>query len=69
VFVAGDNTLGSLPANDGCDQVVVCGNDDSVSDIHLGDSLPDPDDEGESGKETERFAGKAHGTEPCRYHN
>jgi len=29
----------------------------------LRDSLPDPDDEGESGKKTEGFSGEAHGAE------
>jgi len=68
-LVAGHDAFRPLSAHHGRDRVVVCGNDDGISDIHLRDSLPDPDDEGESGKETERFAGKAYGTEPCRYHN
>src|SRR3954468_6066009 len=41
-------------------------NDNGVSDVHFGDSLPDPDDEGESGEETEGFAGEAHGAEARR---
>ena len=69
VFVTGHDALRPLSADNGCDRVIVCGNDDGIGDIHLRDSLPNPDDEGKSGKETERFAGKAHGTEPCRYHN
>src|SRR3954468_24878208 len=44
-------------------------NDNGVSDVHFGDSLPDPDDEGESGEETEGFAGEAHGAEARRNDN
>jgi hypothetical protein len=32
----------------------------------LGDSLPDPDDEGESGEETKWLAGEAHSAEARR---
>jgi len=51
------------------DRFVVGSHDDGISHVHLRDSLPDPDDEGKSGKETERFAGEAHGAEARRNDN
>jgi hypothetical protein len=64
--VAGEDAFCTCRPNDGRDRVVVGGYNDFVSDVHLGDSLPDPDDEGESGKETEGFAGEAQGAEARR---
>ncbi|GAC1414914.1 MAG: hypothetical protein NVSMB53_13190 [Gemmatimonadaceae bacterium] len=52
--------------DDGCDSLVVRCYDDGISNIHLRDSLPDPDYEGESGKETKRFARKAQGAKARR---
>ena len=66
VLVAGHNALGPGRANGGRHGFVVCSHDDGISDVHLRDSLPDPDDEGESGKETEWFAGEAHSAEARR---
>jgi hypothetical protein len=66
VFVAGHDAFGSLLTNYGRNRLVVCGNDDGISDVHLRDSLPDPDYKGKSGKETEWFAGKAQGAKTRR---
>jgi hypothetical protein len=66
VFVAGHDAFGSLLADHGRDRLIVGSNDDGVSHVHLRDSLPDPDYKGKSGKETEWFAGKAHGAKARR---
>ena len=63
VLVARHDAFRPDGSNRGRHRFVVGGNDNSISDVHLGDSLPDPDDEGESGKETEGFSGEAHGAE------
>jgi hypothetical protein len=63
VLVARHHTFGADSPNGGCNGFVVGSNDDGVSEVHLRDSLPDPDDEGESGKETKGFSGEAHGAE------
>jgi hypothetical protein len=63
MLVARHNAFRPDGPNGGCHRFVVSGNDNGISDVHLGDSLPNPDDEGESGKETEGFSGEAHGAE------
>jgi hypothetical protein len=66
VFVAGYDAFRTNTANCTRDRFVVSCHDDGVSDVHLRDSLPDPDDEGESGEETEGLSGEAQSAEARR---
>ena len=63
VLIAGHDAFRPDGSNSGRHGFVVSRNDDGISDVHLRDSLPDPDDQGESGKEAEGLSGEAHSAE------